>query len=172
MLRPPSLTCCVATFRRTGIWITVLGTGQPNRSPHGWYTEIRCAVTQVSLTSAFPSGSDDAHVGERRSGPPIGRVNEDICDTVFPAGNLAQLNGRSARPFGHAHVMIPRRFIDQTSKCVYTLVVCEARQRGSSPLSPHAATLSRSHNRASPRSNPHSSTRSLHSHPQQIPQTR
>ena len=107
---PPSLTCCVATFRRTGIWIKVLGTGQPNRSPHGWYTEIRCAVAQVSLTSAFPSGSDDAHVGERRSGPPIGRVNEDICDTVFPAGNLAQLNGRSARPFGHAHVMIPRRF--------------------------------------------------------------
>ena len=98
MLRHPSLTCCVATCRRTGIWIKVLGTGQPNRSPHGWYAEIRCAVAPVSPTSAFPSGSDDAHVGERRALPPIGRANEDICDTVFPAGNLAHLNGKSARP--------------------------------------------------------------------------
>ena len=51
---PPSLTCCVATFRRTGIWVNLLGTGQPNRSPHGWYTEIWCAVAQCEPYICIP----------------------------------------------------------------------------------------------------------------------
>jgi hypothetical protein len=53
---PPSLTCCVATFRRTGIWINLLGTraAESNRSPHGWYTEIRCAVAQCEPYICIP----------------------------------------------------------------------------------------------------------------------
>ena len=51
----------------------------------------------VSLTSAFPSGSDDAHVGARRRVSPIGRAKKIYVILCFPPGNLAQLNGRSAR---------------------------------------------------------------------------
>ena len=121
---PPSLTCCVATCRRTGIWIRVLsGPGSRIAVLMVGTRRFDARLHSVSLTSAFPSGSDDAHVGESRRAPPIGWAKKIYVILCFPPGNLAQLNGRSARPSGHAHVMIPRRFNYQTSKCVYILVV-------------------------------------------------
>ena len=94
---PPSLTCCVATFRHTGIRINLLGTGSRIAVLMVGTRRFGARLHSVSLTSAFPSGSDDAHVGERRTSPPIGRAAKVYVILCFPQ---AILRSSTAGPQG------------------------------------------------------------------------